>query len=161
FLGCDHQPLRDLSILAGAGISQFTLHGSEEVSDLSPLKELPLKKLALSSDSIKDLESLRGLKLEVLWFHSTQVSDISPLRNMPLKRLELNLCDQIKDLTPLADMRTLGSMVLPAHADVEPLRKLPNLKRLSYSAGEGGPACTAEAFWKTWDGLPWARKLEA
>jgi hypothetical protein len=21
--------------------------------------------------------------------------------------------------------------------------------------------CTPEAFWKTWDGLPWARKLEA
>ena len=57
-------------------------------------------------------------------------------------------------------MPALGLISLPRHAtNLESLRKLPNLKRLSFGY-ENGPACTAENFWKTWDGAS-ARKLEA
>jgi Leucine-rich repeat (LRR) protein len=163
YLVCDNQPLRDLSILAGAAISHLNIHNDNEVSDLGPLKELPLKRLALSNNSIKDLGSLRGLKLQSLWLHCMQVSDLSVLRDMPLEVIDLRLCDQLKDLTPLANIRTLRTIALPIHAaNLEPLRKLPNLKRLAFTWDEDtGPVCTAEEFWKTWDGLRWARKLEA
>jgi eukaryotic-like serine/threonine-protein kinase len=162
-LSCHDQPLGDLSILKGAAISELIIYNDNNVTDLTPLKGLPLTKLDLgndhpSVDPIRDVSALRGLKLEWLSLHGTHVSDLSPLRDMPLNYIDLQKCDELKDLTPLASIPTLECVLLPIHAvDLEPLRKLPNLRVISFRYEQ----CAAETFWKTWDGLPWARKLEA
>jgi len=58
-----------------------------KVSDLSPLKGMPLTHLNCGSNPIADLSPLEGIQLTNLNFGSTKVSDLSPLRGMPLKDL--------------------------------------------------------------------------
>jgi hypothetical protein len=51
-------------------------------------------------------------------------------------------------------------VLLPPQAtDIAALRTLPGLRGISYTAGENEPACSAEVFWKTWDGLAWLSAL--
>ena len=150
----------DLTLLAGAAISSLDLNSSN-VTDLTPLQSMPLTWLELDNTPAADLTPLRGQKLTYLGLYATNVHDLSPLRGMPLKDMDLR-ASKITDVSPLVNVPTLESVELPVHAtNVESLRKLPNLKRLSFSFAQNGPSCTSEDFWKTWDGLPWARKLEA
>jgi Leucine-rich repeat (LRR) protein len=159
-LSLHEKPFSDLSLFAGANISALDLSGTQ-VTDLSPLKSMPLTELNLDSTPAENLAALRGLKLNRVSLMHTPVRDLSPLSGMPLEFLDLR-GDQLTDLLPLATVPSLEQVVLPIHAtDLEALRKLPNMKRLSFSATDEKPECTAEIFWKTWDGLPWARKLEA
>jgi Leucine-rich repeat (LRR) protein len=125
---------------------------------------MPLTQLALNNNPITDLGALRRLKLEHLELVGTQVADLAPLKGMPLKFIDLRDCKQLKDAAPLAEMPTLVDVLLPTQVTgVDSLRKLPNLIHLSFNLGPGREpfACTAAEFWKTWDGLPWARKMEA
>jgi hypothetical protein len=63
------QPLRDLSILKGL---------------LTPLPDLKLVKLSISSDAVTDFSPLRGMPLERLYLnHCTHLRDLSPLRSGP------------------------------------------------------------------------------
>jgi serine/threonine protein kinase/Leucine-rich repeat (LRR) protein len=178
WLVCKEQALSDLSMLSGARISLLALAG-DKISDLSPLKGLPLRELFLANNPVEDLTALGGIKLETLNINGTRVRDLAPVRGMPLKNLDAR-SKALTDLSPLANSPDLEALLLPIHAaDLEPLRKLPNLKRLSFSnagkdsdspetpavwpalTGIPSSACTVANFWKTWDGLPWARKLEA
>jgi Leucine-rich repeat (LRR) protein/tRNA A-37 threonylcarbamoyl transferase component Bud32 len=162
-LHCQNQPLPDLSILDGAGISDLLLDGNG-ISDIKPLQSLPLRQLRLHHNPVSDLTPIRGLKLDYLGITNTSVHDLSALRGMSLKALDAQNGPELTDVAPLADVPVLESIVLPYHAkNVDSLRKLPNLNRIGFSwdANIGGPATTAEVFWRTWDGLPWARRLEA
>ncbi|HZZ26983.1 MAG TPA: hypothetical protein VFE46_03160 [Pirellulales bacterium] len=119
---------------------------------------MSLTHLDVSGTPVEDIAALRGMKLEWISLFRTRVRDLSPLSGMPIKYMELRACDQLTDVMPLGQIPSLESIHLPAHAaDLEPLRKLPNLKNILFGSVE----CTAKDFWKTWDGLPWARKLEA
>jgi serine/threonine protein kinase/Leucine-rich repeat (LRR) protein len=135
-LDLNHQPFSDLSILVGANINILTLTG-DRVTNLAPLKGLPLMLLDLSDNPVEDL---------------------SPLVGMTIWDVRLGGCEKLKDVTPLSQMSGLRGIILPPHAaNLEPLRKLPKLLAISF----GNTRCTPDTFWKTWDGLPWARKLEA
>jgi Leucine-rich repeat (LRR) protein/tRNA A-37 threonylcarbamoyl transferase component Bud32 len=163
YLWCNGQPLSDLSILAGAGISMLTLDRCK-VSDLTPLKGMPLTSLVLANNPVEDLSPLRGIKLERLSINGTAVRDLNSLQGTSLKYLDAR-CDTLSDVAPLAGFPDLEHLILPIHAaQLDPLRQLPKLKGLSFShvvRTTSEAVCTADAFWKTWDGLPWARKLEA
>jgi eukaryotic-like serine/threonine-protein kinase len=152
-----NQTFSDLSLLEGAAISSLDL-GNTKISDLSPLKSMPLTWLDVSNTSVEDLAPLRGMKLVWISLFRNGVRDLSPLSGMPLKYIELRFCDQVTDFTPLGQIPSLETVHLPIHAtNLEPLRKLPNLKDISFNSVE----CTPAEFWKTWDGLPWARTMEA
>jgi Leucine-rich repeat (LRR) protein len=161
WLDCNGQPIGDLSILAGAAIGRLSLNGAK-ITNVAPLQSLPLTSLELDGTPVADLTPLRGQKLTYLGLVGTSVHDLSPVRGMPLTRIDLR-DSRITDVSPVADVPTLEDVSLPLHAtNVEALRRLPNLKRLSFTYHyAGGTTCSAEDFWKTWDGLPWARKLEA
>ncbi|MCG6157591.1 leucine-rich repeat domain-containing protein [Rubinisphaera margarita] len=73
------------------------------VTDLEPLKGLPLKYLDLTLLSIDDLSPLAGMPLEELFLEGTQVTDLSPLKGMPLRVLRLEHTP-VKDISPLAGM---------------------------------------------------------
>ena len=156
----NNKSFSDLTLLSGAAISWLDLYTCR-VSDLTPLKELPLKSLDLGLTRVSDIASLRGMKLQWLSVYQTAVHDLSPLSGMPLQQLDLRYGDQQVDLRPLSTCTGLENVFLPVHVtDLEPLRKLPKLKRMSFSVTNEQPTCTAAAFWKSWDGLPSARKLE-
>ena len=117
----------DLAIFRGMKLHELGLSGCTNVSDLSPLADMPLKVL-----------NLRG----------TGVSDLSPLTKMPLVELDLDGCVKLTNLQPLEDCRTLERLLLPRNAkNIEFLRNHPTLKYLS-ARGLSEPVAQ---FWADYD----------
>ena len=93
-------------------------------SDLSPLKGMLLVEIQLMGSQAADMSPLRGMPLEVLYCSHTHVSDLSPLRGMPLRVLWIN--SDVSDLSPLTGMPLEhlgigGSKV----TDLSPLKGMP------------------------------------
>ena len=156
------QSINDLSIIKGAPISEILLIGGE-VSDLTPLQGMPLTLLNIPGNPVSDLSPLRGMPLERMFLMGTKVHDLSPLVGLPLKALFLENCKELTDLAPLAEIPTLEHLVIPTQAaNIEILRKLPNLQRLGFTLTGLQPmlpATTAEQFWKKYDANGWLRAL--
>jgi Leucine-rich repeat (LRR) protein len=146
------QPLRDLSILKGMPIEELDLHRCPFV-DLTPLRDLKLKKLSISSDSVTDFSPLAGMPIERLYLrHCSHLKDLAPLKELPLRELYLDECKSLTDVAVLAEIPTLEKLTVPLHAqNVDALRKLPNLKQLGYGMIGGNPNYTVEEFWKHYD----------
>ena len=122
----------DLTPLRGAPLQSLTV-AYAPITDLSPLKEMPLLHLYLSSTKVKDLTPLKGMPLESLHLDRTPITNLNALRGMPLRHLRLEGCTQLTDLSPLAQCLNLEVLVLPQrHGDINFLKKLPKLGRLSY-----------------------------
>ena len=116
--------LRDLSVLDGLDPVELDLRGNDAaelaplarmrklrvlrldnnpVTDLSPLKKLPLIRLDLRDTPVAELSPLRGMKLEHLVLRGSRVTDLTALSGMPIRRLDLDRTDAT-NLTPLAEM---------------------------------------------------------
>lgn len=145
--------VRDLSPLRGLPLRYLHV-GGNPVTDLSPLHGMPLTDLWLSGSPATDFSPLRGMKLETLTVHGTQFGDLSLLEGMPLKMLALGKCKNVTDVAPLLNFPTLEVLSIPRGArNIELLRKLPNLKRLSYDAGAKNFIAdkTVDEFWQEYD----------
>ncbi len=116
---------KNLSIDAGGEFALFL--GDNPLSDLGPLRGLPLGVLSLSRcPQLRDLSPLEGMKLRSLDLsHCVLVQDLAPLRGMPLTQLTLNACSQVKDLTPLAGMPLTRLYLFDCKlvADLTPLKQ--------------------------------------
>ncbi|MHC4201191.1 MAG: GDSL-type esterase/lipase family protein [Planctomycetota bacterium] len=101
----------DLSPLRGLPIGELHLAGTQ-VSDLTPIGRLPLKRLHIELTKVTDLGPIRGLKLETLNAGGQRgLTDISPLRDMPISWLALNGTG-VSDLSPLRNMKTLKDIYI-------------------------------------------------
>jgi hypothetical protein len=76
----------------------------QTVSDLSPLRGMPLKTLDIKDTRVTDLTPLTGMPLETLMAWRWRGSDLTPLKGMPLKWLNCGGGGQKFDLTPLAGL---------------------------------------------------------
>ncbi|GAB6166052.1 hypothetical protein JCM19992_20520 [Thermostilla marina] len=96
------------------------------VTDISPLADLPLIALDLFSCGVSDLSPLKGKPIQRLGLDRTKVTDLSPLAGMPLEILYASETE-ISDLSPLAGCRTLKQLNLARTkvSDLSPLRGLP------------------------------------
>jgi hypothetical protein len=65
---------------------------------------MKLTLLQCGDTMVTDLSPVKGMPLGNLNADRTQVSDLSPLRGMPLGSLSLNNCTQVSDLSPLQGM---------------------------------------------------------
>ena len=119
--------------------------GKTGLSDLSPLKGLPLTTLSCVNSNVYDLTPLRGMKLTTLQVGSSLVYDLAPLAGMPLAELDcgytkvadlaplrgMGLARLFLDGTPAADLSPLKGMPLthlgvgPAVTDLSPLKGMP------------------------------------
>ncbi len=95
--------LSDLSPLRGLPLTRLNFN-STRVDDLEPLRGMPLKTLIAGETRLSNLAPLEGMKLEALTLQRTEVVDLSPLRGMPIRHLDLFWAQGIKDLTPLEGM---------------------------------------------------------
>jgi serine/threonine protein kinase/Leucine-rich repeat (LRR) protein len=126
----DLAPLRaltSLTLLACGGSAP----GKCKLSDLEPLRGLPLKMLDCRNSAVVDLSPLSGGSLTSLDCHATPVRDLAPLRGLPLTWLDCSSC-RIGGLTPLqglplTELYCSGNGAL---ADLAPLAGLP-LQRLA------------------------------
>jgi hypothetical protein len=93
----------------GGKIVSMDLRGTG-ITDLAPLRGLPLRELYLEETVVGDIAPLEGMPLEKLYLSRTQVANLSPLEGMQLE--ELNLVGApVEDLSPLARVE-LGTLWL-------------------------------------------------
>ncbi|MFW5844723.1 MAG: protein kinase domain-containing protein [Planctomycetota bacterium] len=123
-LDLGHMQLTDLEPVRGLPLRRLTVDYNS-ISDLSPLRGMPLVALDISDNRISDLTALLGMQLHGLDVSDNLITDISPLRGMQLERLALS-DNMISDLSPLHDMplvnlRAAGNRI----RDLEPLRGMP------------------------------------
>ena len=160
-LSIQDQPLRDLSILKGAPISELNLANCP-VSDLTPIHDMKLEVLLLASDSVADLSPLRGMPLTRLLLNGSKISDLSSLEGLPLRELYLDECKNVTDVAALAEIPTLEKVTVPMQArNIEALHKLTKLQLLAFNriANALLPATTVEDFWEETAANSWIRRL--
>lgn len=125
-----NKTLADISCLRGMPIRVLAIGGSP-VFDLSPLSGMPLESLEIYATKVTDLTVLSGLRLTNLSAgRNHQLHDISALQGMPLRSLNLSE-SSVADLAPLkgmplVDLRLSSTKV----TDLAPLRGLTTLKEL-------------------------------
>ncbi|MBN4074108.1 protein kinase, partial [bacterium AH-315-E10] len=111
----------DLSPLKGMPLTVLNLAGTR-VADLSPLRGMPLTDLILTGTIVSDLRPLRGMQLTSLGVSTTKVTDLTPLRGMELTQLDVGYT-KVTDLRPLKGMSlTVLSISDTAVSDISPLK---------------------------------------
>lgn len=126
----DISPVRALAKLtnlscAGSG------SGKGQLTDLSPLRSLPLRSLICNETSVSDLSPLKGMPLTALDCGGTRVSDLAPLKGMPLTKMTC-AGTKVSDLSPLQGMPlTTLNCADTKVSDLSPLRGMP-LKTLHF-----------------------------
>ena len=104
-------------------------------------------RLKVTGAEFADLTMLKGARISELMLQGTAVTNLQSLQGIPLRKLRLDRTP-CKDVSPLAKIFTLESLVLPSEAtNVAALQKL-LLKRLDSKAGpDGEPVSDAASFW--------------
>ncbi len=148
--------IRDLSILKGMPLTALWLDG-DPVTDLGPLHGMPLTNFYIDGTKVSDLSPLEGMQLAELWMDGTPVADLSPLRGMHhLSILKLAGCNNITDLSPVAEDKGLHWLFLPPHVkDIHILRTLPNLEIIGFGYNTIAPA----DFFRLYDTAQWQSAL--
>lgn len=129
----DIQTITDISLLKN--LNELALV-YQNISDISPLKDLNLTFLNIEGNFISDISPLDGMPaLKELFASYNPVSDLSPLSSLhTLKRLSLQRVP-VSDITPLTEMQALEAVDLfgvPC-ADYSPLAALPALVSVNIS----------------------------
>lgn len=113
----DLSPIRDLPL------NRFWLYWCSGGPDLAILKETPIEELSLRGTPVDDIRALEGMKLSYIDLHDTDVTDISPLQGMPLEFIILPKNEAI-DVSPLKGMK-LKNLQGFAWRDLSILRGMP------------------------------------
>jgi hypothetical protein len=95
-------PVSNLTPLRGLPIDRLLIDFTK-ATDLTPLQGMPLVALSANGAKITDLEPLKGMPLRELTISESKVSDLSPLRGAKLERLRAAGC-AIEDFSVLKGM---------------------------------------------------------
>jgi hypothetical protein len=116
--------------LAG-NLGQLQLRGTR-VTELAPLKDMPLISLDVGKTEVSDLSPLKDLKLTSLSCPETQVRDLTPLQNMKLTHLDIT-ATPVTNLAPLQRMplKRLRIDVELARRNAAILRSIPTLQTIN------------------------------
>ena len=177
-------PIENLSVLSGLPVRRLIIKFTK-ISDLTPLRSMPLTALDASNTVLKDLaplaaclsltaldisqtrvvdlRPLAGLKLERLALSHTAVQDLSPLQRMPLRSLFFD-GTKVEDLNPAATCAALENITISRTArDLGLLRRLPALLRISGTRDfrSGQPSQSAAEFWAEYDATGKTREADA
>lgn len=132
--------LKTLDCSGAGGPKQATA----KLKDLSALRGLPLKSVALRNTNVSDLVPLAGLPLEEVICSGSKITVLEPLKNLRLKKLDVS-GTAVRDLGPLKGMalETLDCRSCPVdhvsigHQNLEVLLSLKGLKNWNGAAAEG------------------------
>jgi len=76
----------------------------KDISDISPLRGIPLSHLDILATKVADLSPIKDMPLKSISMSSTKVADLGPLRGKQLTALNLNCCANVSDISPLKGM---------------------------------------------------------
>jgi len=122
-------PVSDLSPLRNSNLEVLDAGQCVSLQDLSPLRQLPLRKLHVNGSYVADLAPLANLRLHELSISDTRVSDLRPLAKCPLMKLRFTIRD-IKN-------------------GIEEVRAIPTLVRIE--EGRSNDIGSADEFWRNFD----------
>jgi len=123
--------LKDLGPLRVLGsLKVLSIHGTS-VSDLAPLRGLPLTDLYAGFTKVGDLSPIEGMPLRLLAVQGSPVKSLTPLRGAPLKELFIQ-GTAVSDLSPLKDsgIENLSADV-DAARDRAVLKSMPSLRTIN------------------------------
>ena len=125
------------------------LTGNWELTNLEPLKGMPLTFFTCDNTQVADLSPLSGMPLTCLICHVTKVADLSPLKGMPLEEL---YCDRtlITDLSPLAGMK-LKKLWFTPNPELKGLQAIRQMTSLVEIGTGNGKMIPSNEFWKQYD----------
>jgi Leucine-rich repeat (LRR) protein len=106
----DISPVRALAGLKNL-VCRGSGYGKGELSDLSPLRGMPLTKLNCNGTKVFDLLPLKQMKLKYLNCGGTSVTELLSLQGMNLSVLDCK-GTQISDLSPLQDCKSLEHLIV-------------------------------------------------
>jgi hypothetical protein len=138
-----HAGVTNLAPLKGLPLTALSLSWGE-IIDLSPLEGMPLARLDLSWSAVDDLGPLAGIPLTELRLDGTRIRNLSPLRGMPLTYLDISHT-RVTDLAPLAGMPLAElHMNRVKVTDLSPLAGMPlrNVGMLDVPAADLTPLAT-------------------
>jgi len=123
--------LSDLSPLKGLPLKSLYCLNSP-VKDISPLTGMPLTELSVGGTLVSDLSPLAGMKLTVCGCNDTAVGDLKPLEGMPLKVLWCQNT-RVNDLSPLkgAPLQELRCDAAVAAQNIAVLREIKTLTKIN------------------------------
>ena len=134
--GLSNEDVRGLEKMTG--LTQLSLDGNRDITDLTPLSQLTnLKDLNISNTGAADLSPLSGLtNLTKLSIANPEISDLSPLSNLTnLTILYLDdgslTSSKILDLSPLASLVNMEQLYIPPmpnYTDFSPLSGMTKLR---------------------------------
>jgi Leucine-rich repeat (LRR) protein len=166
-LDCGNTTVFDLAALKNVPSLTTLICDNAPISDLSPLKELPLTRLNCSGTTVTDLSPLDGMKLTELLFADTQVSDLSPLKGMPLTSLD---CSQtmVSDLSAI-QRKSLKTIRYDARLwrdfyqlrSIASLEQINNLPAAEYWKTVAAKRAVFDRWCKRVGGLPPEKQVEA
>ena len=124
-----------------------------QVSDISPLKGMPLTDLLIQGTRVSDLAPLRGMQLRSFTATSSPIADLSPLEGAPLSNVSISKT-KITNLAPLKDAPLVSIYFTPAAITngIEHLRANRKLQRIN--------GMSALAFWQKYDSVESKAKAE-
>ena len=123
--------LSDLSPLKGLPLKGFYCLNNP-VKDISALAGMPLTELSIGGTLVSDLSPLAGMKLTVCGCNDTAVADLKPLEGMPLKVLWCQNT-RVGDLSPLkgAPLQELRCDASVAAQNIAVLREIKTLAKIN------------------------------
>jgi Leucine-rich repeat (LRR) protein len=124
-------PVADLSPLQDMKTLQVLSISGTEVSDLTPLRKIPLSKLYCEKTKVSSIEPLKGDRVQYLNLQECPLSNVEPIKEMPELRVLGIAGTQVKDLAPLSACQKLGALSIPDPKTVtglEAIRSLPLAK---------------------------------
>jgi Leucine-rich repeat (LRR) protein/tetratricopeptide (TPR) repeat protein len=137
-LGFSNCPISDLTPIRQMPLEEISLRETR-VSDLSPLVGMPIKSIDLSMAPVLDFSALARLPLERCFLQHNRIADLSVLRDKPLKELVLWGCVEARNYRAIASIKTLELVLLPSEYRELPaedydaigsLRNLPKLRQM-------------------------------
>lgn len=113
----------DLAPLKGLPLVQLELDGLD-ISDLSALQGMPLKNLYLTNTKVVDVSPLAGMQLDILWLEGSPISDLSSAREVNAVQFNLN-GTMVTSIEPLAG-KTFDTLWVPNTqvSDLTPLKDI-------------------------------------
>jgi len=130
--------ISDLTPIRKMPIEEINLRGTR-VADLSPLIGMPIKSIDLSMAPVLDFSALAQLPLEKCYLQRNRITDLSVLRGKALKELTLWASIEARNYAVLSDIKTLELLLLPSeyrslpaedYEAIGALRNHPKLRQL-------------------------------
>jgi len=130
-LHASYNPVFDLEPLSNLRRLRFLNLHTTKVTDLSPIRQCPLKELNVADTPIEDLSPIARCPITDLYCERSRLSDLSPLKGHRIGALNI-------EGTPVSDLGALKNLPLQwlrldfvAERDTELLRSIPTLRTVN------------------------------